>query len=105
MHLLILKILIIFSLILSQLSFVLSLAECRNYDTCINGKCKNGTCQCIQGYTTVSEIWCDYQQKDKAIAFVFSIFFGIIGADWFYDLYRILNDYFKDGNNVDLGIW
>ena len=56
---------------------------CTTSDTCGNGRCENMVCVCISGYVSRTGT-CNYEQRDKIVAFMLSFFLGWTGADWFY---------------------
>ena len=60
--------------------------DCNNHGACIN----QTICQCHPGWTEGKDANgaslgpCSYQQSTKKSAFLFSLFLGVFGADWFY---------------------
>ena len=70
---------------LTNLSYVYSQTqECVNNTDCNNGSCVNGTCVCNKGFITFAQVVCNYEQKEKKIAFLFSLLIGFSGAEWIY---------------------
>ena len=68
---------------LTNLSYVYSQTqECVNNTDCNNGSCVNGTCVCNKGFITFAQVVCNYEQKEKKIAFLFSLLIGFSGAEW-----------------------
>lgn len=51
---------------------------------CNSGTCNNGNCTCKTGYVNYKNQYCNYQQKEKLVAFLLSFLIGATGADWFY---------------------
>jgi len=119
----------------NELIYCVDNSEC-NYP---KGKCVEYTtdlsiCNCKDGYLHKSyDEPCTYHQKDKVASFLFSLFLGEFGADYFYlhrgnggyiaagifklvtigglgvwwlvDWIRILADTFNDGNGLPLSPW
>lgn len=68
--------------------------QCIFDDDCGHGKCvlkqtrkdPNGThvCECDQNYIDHDGQICNYEKKNRVIAFIFSFILGALGTDWFY---------------------
>ncbi len=80
-----------------------SINNCLNTTMCNkNEQCMNGTrCVCGHGWVTYGKQMqrnnkCSYKQRSKTIAVLISVYFGILGVDWFY-LCRGNNGYIITG--------
>lgn len=69
---------------------ITNILSCRiGYNDCGNGVClhtPNGIqCHCFPSYITIDpESECNYTQRNLDVGFTYSLFFGGLGADWFY---------------------
>jgi len=111
---------------------------CNTSSQCNNGYCSERgpneyICSCNNNYVHRDGEPCSYKQKSKLGAFLFSLFLGEFGADWFFlargngwyifagimkllsfggcgvwwmvDWIRVLAGGFDDGNGIEIGGW
>ena len=73
-------------------AYTLKEFRCSSDAECGNGFCVEKSCVCYQGFVSLGDKACDYEQNTKLGTLVLSIFLGSFGADWFHQARGELSD-------------